>query len=162
MKSIVLAGGCFWGVEAYFKQLSGVKDTTVGYIDGKKAYPTYEEVCRGSGHAEAVEIVYDNQEISLKKVLDHLFNIIDPTLMNRQGPDIRVQYRSGIYNFDVHEEAMIKDYLTNVQKQYKKPLHVQVLKQATFYPAEAYHQDYLDKNKNGYCHVNLQSYKNVE
>lgn len=162
MKSIVLAGGCFWGVEAYFKQLDGVSDTTVGYIDGKKPYPTYEEVCRGSGHAEAVEIFYDETKIDLVKLLDHLFNIIDPTLYNRQGPDIGVQYRSGIYNFDLDEAKTIEEYLTNAQKNYQKPLRVQVLKQATFYPAEDYHQDYLDKNKNGYCHVNLSSYKNIE
>ncbi len=162
MKKIVLAGGCFWGVEAYFKQLDGVQDTTVGYIDGKKPYPTYEEVCHGSGHAEAVEVVYDETVLTLTKLLDHLFNIIDPTLINRQGPDIGVQYRSGIYNFDTTEKSVIEAYLRSQQQNYRKPLQVQVLDHATFYPAESYHQDYLDKNKNGYCHVNLHSYKNVK
>ena len=162
MKKIVLAGGCFWGVEAYYKQIPGVLDTTVGYIDGKKPYPSYEEVCSGSGHAEAVEIVYDDKEIPLEKLIEHLFNIIDPTLMNRQGPDIGVQYRSGIYNYDLHDEKVIEDFLNQQASNYTKPLRVQTLKFSTFFPAETYHQDYLDKNKNGYCHVNLSSFKNVK
>ena len=162
MKKIVVAGGCFWGVEAYYKQITGVLDTTVGYIDGKNPYPSYEEVCSGSGHAEAVEVVYDDKEISLEKLLEHLFNIIDPTLMNRQGPDIGVQYRSGIYNYDTHDEKVIENFLKHQTRNYKKPLRIQTLKFSTFYPAETYHQDYLDKNKNGYCHVNLSSFKNVK
>lgn len=161
VKSIVFAGGCFWGVEAYFKQLDGVTDTEVGYINGDGS-ATYQEVCAGSGHAEAVLIKYDEDRISLKKLLDHLFNIIDPTSINKQGNDRGVQYRTGIYNYHPEQYPFIMNYLNIRQKEYKKPLQLEVLNDLTFYPGEDYHQDYLDKNKNGYCHINLGSYTNVE
>jgi len=161
VKSIVFAGGCFWGVEAYFKQLEGVTDTEVGYINGPNQ-ATYQEVCAGSGHTEAVLIKYDEEHISLKKLLDHLFNIIDPTSINKQGNDRGVQYRTGIYNYVREQHAFITNYLNIRQKEYKKPLQLEVLDNLTFYPAEEYHQDYLEKNKNGYCHINLGSYTNVE
>lgn len=161
MKSIVLGGGCFWGVEAYFKQLEGVLDTEVGYINGN-GETTYKEVCEGSGHAEAVLLKYDEERISLKKILDHFFNIIDPTSINKQGPDVGVQYRTGIYNYLPEQLPFIENYLSVRQKEYAKPIQVECLSNLTFYPAEDYHQDYLDKNKNGYCHVKLDSYKNVE
>lgn len=160
MPNIILAGGCFWGVEAYFKQLEGVLDTEVGYI-GAAGQPTYEQVCSGSGHTEAVWIEYDEDVVSMKKLLDHLFHIIDPTSINRQGPDRGVQYRTGIYNYQPEDEAFLKDYLSVRQQEYKKPLTLELNSGWTFYPAEAYHQDYLDKNPNGYCHVNLSSYKDV-
>ncbi|MCK5761985.1 MAG: peptide-methionine (S)-S-oxide reductase MsrA, partial [Candidatus Izimaplasma sp.] len=98
MKTIVMAGGCFWGVEAYFKQLGGVTETCAGYINGE-GQPTYEQVCNYSGHAEAVMITYNEEIVSLKKLLDHFFNIVDPTSINRQGNDIGIQYRTGIYNY---------------------------------------------------------------
>jgi len=161
MKSIVFAGGCFWGVEAYFKQLEGVTDTEVGYINGPNKV-TYQEVCAGSGHTEAVLIKYDEQSISLKKLLDHLFNIIDPTSINKQGNDRGIQYRTGIYNYLPEQKAFITNYLNIRQKEYKKPLQLEVLNNLTFYPAEDYHQDYLEKNQNGYCHINLGSYTNVD
>lgn len=161
MKSIVFAGGCFWGVEAYFQQLDGVTDTEVGYINGP-GLTTYQEVCAGSGHAEAVLITYDEQRISLTKLLDHLFNIIDPTAINKQGNDRGVQYRTGIYNYEKEQYPLIINYLNTRQKEYKKPLQLEVVDNLTFYPAEDYHQDYLHKNKNGYCHIDLGSYTNVE
>lgn len=162
MKSIVVAGGCFWGVEAYFKLVQGVLDTEVGYIDGRKPYPTYEEVCSGAGHAEAVWIEYDENVVSLQTLLDHLFNIADPTLKNRQGPDIGVQYRTGLYNFSSEDQKNIDAYLASLAQKYPKKLHVDVKQTSTFYPAETYHQDYLDKNKNGYCHVNLSSVHRIK
>ena len=161
MKSIVLGGGCFWGVEAYFKQLDGVTDTEVGYINGN-GETNYKEVCKGSGHAEAVLIHYDEEMISLKKILDHFFNIIDPTSINKQGPDTGVQYRSGIYNYPVEQLPFIENYLNVRQKEFQKPLQIERATNLTFYSAEEEHQNYLDKNKNGYCHVNLASHKNVK
>jgi len=161
MKHIVFAGGCFWGVEAYFKMIDGVLDTDVGYI-GANGETSYEEVCNGSGHAEAVHITYDPEKVSLKKLLDHLFNIIDPTSINKQGNDIGIQYRSGIYNYLEEELAFIKSYITMRQKEYSKPIVLELATNLEFYSAEEYHQDYLAKNKNGYCHVNLSSHKNVE
>ena len=161
VKTIIFAGGCFWGVEAYFKQLPGVLDTEVGYIDGN-GETNYKEVCAGSGHAEAVLIRYEEEEISLKKLLDHLFNIIDPTSINKQGPDTGIQYRTGIYNYLPEQLPFIEQYLSFRQREFDKPFQLQIKDNLTFYPAEDYHQDYLDKNKNGYCHVDLGSYTNVE
>ena len=160
MNKIVFAGGCFWGVEAYFKQLTGVYKTEAGYIAGN-GETTYQEVCSGSGHAEAVLIEYNNEEIELNKLLDHLFNIIDPTSINKQGPDIGVQYRSGIYNYNDSELEIINTYFNKKQPQYKRPIAIELKTELPFFSAEEYHQDYLDKNKNGYCHVNLDSHKNV-
>ncbi|MFH5880793.1 peptide-methionine (S)-S-oxide reductase MsrA [Liberiplasma polymorphum] len=162
MKEIVLAGGCFWGVEAYFKLVNGVVDTRVGYIDGKKENPTYEEVCSGSGHAEAVWVQYDENTTSIKKLLDHYFNIVDPTMFNRQGPDIGVQYRSGIYNYNEAQKEEIDAYIESIKSNYNRPIIIAFKTDLPFYLAETYHQDYLDKNKNGYCHVNLSSVKNVK
>lgn len=161
MKSIVFAGGCFWGVEAYFKQLDGVTDTEVGYIDGEGA-TTYEAVCNASGHAEAVLINYDEEVISIKRLLDHLFNIIDPTSINKQGNDVGVQYRTGIYNYAPEQLPFIKNYLTVRQNEFSKPFQLNLKTDLIFFPAEDYHQDYLEKNKSGYCHVDLNSHKNVE
>lgn len=162
MATIVFAGGCFWGVEAYFKQVEGICDTTVGYIDGQKASPTYEEVCSGSGHAEAVKITYDQDKITLSKLLSHLFNIIDPTLFNRQGPDIGAQYRSGIYNYTTAQKREIDTFIKKVKAKYQKPLQLTFKTDMPFYIAEPYHQDYLDKNPSGYCHVNLSSVNKIK
>lgn len=161
MKTIIFAGGCFWGVEAYFKQLEGVTETEAGYINGD-GKATYKEVCEGNGYAEAVRIAFDENIISLKKLLDHLFNIIDPTSINKQGPDIGVQYRTGIYNYLPEQVPFIKNYIAFKQKEYTKPIAVELETNLVFFAAEAVHQDYLGKNKNGYCHVSLDSYKNVE
>lgn len=161
MKKIVLAGGCFWGVEAYFKQVDGVTDTTAVYADGPFKNPTYDQVCNASGHAEAVEIVYDEAKVSLKTLLDHFFNIVDPTMKNRQGPDIGTQYRTAIYPFNTDDLVFIDEYLEAVKANYDNPLHVEVKMNVPYDKAEDVHQDYLDKNKNGYCHVNLASVKNV-
>lgn len=161
MKTIIFAGGCFWGVEAYFKQLEGVIETEVGYINGD-GKATYEAVCKGNGYAEAVSITFDGQTTSFKKLLDHLFNIIDPTSINKQGPDIGVQYRTGIYNYLPEQLPFIKNYIGFRQKEFKKPIAIELDTNLVFYPAEANHQDYLGKNKNGYCHVSLDSYKNVK
>jgi peptide-methionine (S)-S-oxide reductase len=154
MNKLVLAGGCFWGVEAYFAQLKGVVKTRVGYIDGNKTNPTYEEVCNGRAtHAEAVELFYD--DLSLETILDHYFRIIDPTSLNKQGNDRGVQYRTGIYTSSVSELERIAKWITNKQKEYNKPIVVQLKPESPFYEAETYHQEYLKKNPNGYCHIDL-------
>lgn len=161
MTEIILAGGCFWGVEAYFKQLSGVLDTDVGYADGPFKSPTYEQVCHRSGHVEAVKIVFDESKVSFEKLLDHYFNIVDPTLKNRQGPDIGMQYRSGFYNLDSTLTKRLQAYLEEKQNAYDKPFHIEIKFDVSYDSAEDYHQDYLDKNPNGYCHINLASVNNV-
>lgn len=156
MKQIVLAGGCFWGVEAYFKRIKGIIKTKVGYTDGDTANPTYQAVCTGkTHHVEACEIFYDEQIISLEKILQHLFRIIDPTSLNKQGGDVGTQYRTGIYYEKTSDEQIIQSFLKQQQEKYKNKIVVEVKKQTKFYDAEAYHQDYLTKNPMGYCHVNL-------
>lgn len=158
MKIIYFAGGCFWGVEAYFKTLQGVMNTQVGYANGRTQHPSYEDVChRASGHAECVQVEYDETTISLKALLVAYFSIIDPTSLHRQGPDVGSQYRSGIYYADEQDTNCILDVMKDVQKAYKKPLVVEVVPLLQFYDAEEYHQDCLDKNSNGYCHINLQN-----
>ncbi len=142
MKKIVFAGGCFWGVQAYFKRIPGVLDSQVGYANGQGTNPGYQEVCRGqSGFAEAVALTYRQEEISLEDLIRHLFRIIDPTSLNRQGNDCGVQYRTGIYFLDPVEEAGIQKTLASLVKNYAKPLQVEVQALKNFYPAEHYHQD---------------------
>lgn len=156
MRKIWLAGGCFWGVEAYFQQLKGVIDTTVGYGQGSTENPTYQEVCTGNtNHTEVCEVVYDETALSLNKVLEHYFRIIDPTSLNRQGADRGMQYRTGIYYTDESDRPVITDFLYSMQTHYRNPIVVEVEPLRSFYPAEEYHQDYLQKNPQGYCHVNL-------
>lgn len=155
MKTIILAGGCFWGVEAYFSRIKGVLKTRVGYIDGVSDNPSYQEVCEGSGHAEAVYLEYDESLLSLEKVLKHFFRIIDPTQYNRQGHDIGKQYRSAIYYTEEVDRAFIVAFIDSIRSHYDKPIRTQVLMASTFYDAEEYHQKYLDKNPYGYCHVDL-------
>lgn len=156
MKKIILAGGCFWGVEAYFKRLKGVIKTRVGYTDGQTMNPTYQEVCTGmTQHVEACEIYYDEAIVSLESLLNHLFKIIDPTSRNKQGEDVGVQYRTGIYYEDDSLLPRIQDFIEKIQSQYVAPIVVEVKKETPFYDAEDYHQDYLTRNPQGYCHVNL-------
>lgn len=156
MKRIVLAGGCFWGVEAYFKQLKGVINTNAGYTNGNKENPKYEDLIRKEAtHAEAVEIYYDEAIISLRKILEHLFRIIDPTSLNKQGGDIGIQYRTGVYYQNDEDLIIINDFINEQNIKYDNKVVVEVLKENGFYLAEDYHQDYLDKNPTGYCHVNM-------
>lgn len=155
-KSIIVAGGCFWGVEAYYQRLKGVIKTQVGYANGNIANPTYEQVCSGvATHAEVVEIFYNENEISLNKILEHFFRMIDPFSLNKQGNDIGIQYRSGIYYKNNQDYEIINNFIINEQKKYHKKIMVEVLKLENYYQAENYHQDYLLKNPTGYCHINL-------
>lgn len=156
MKSIVLAGGCFWGVQAYFQRLDGVEMTKSGYANGTTLHPTYEEVCIGNtNHTEAVMIQYNEDKIHLENILDKFWAIIDPTLSNRQGNDIGTQYRTGIYYLDEEDLELILDSRNQLQSTLSKPIVTEIKPLEKFFEAEEYHQDYLKKNPNGYCHINL-------
>ena len=156
LRRTYLAGGCFWGVEAFMARVPGVADTTVGYANGRTANPTYEEVCRSdTGHAETVEVWYDPRQVSFEKLLSVFFTIIDPLSVNRQGGDIGTQYRTGVY-YETEEDKKIAAGLFAVeQKKYSSPIAVELEPISNFYAAEEYHQDYLEKNPGGYCHVDF-------
>lgn len=153
---IYLAGGCFWGTEEYFKQIDGVVDTEVGYANGKEGFthPTYDDVCRDdTGFAETVKVEYDAEKVSLGFLLRMYFFAIDPTTLNRQGNDQGTQYRTGIYYTNAKDAETIKKVYAEEEKKYTRKLQVEVLPLKNFYKAEEYHQDYLDKNPGGYCHI---------
>lgn len=154
MRTIYLAGGCFWGTQKFFDQFDGVKRTIVGYANGEKDNPSYEEVCNNSGHAETVKVDYDESVISTRQLLEYYFLTIDPTSVNRQGGDTGIQYRTGIYYEDERLVSDIKDAVAAEQKKFEVPLVVEVMPLQNFYTAEEYHQKYLDKNPGGYCHIN--------
>ncbi|MGB4437915.1 MAG: peptide-methionine (S)-S-oxide reductase MsrA [Sedimentibacter sp.] len=158
MKEIYLAGGCFWGLQAYFDLRKGIKQTTVGYANGNTENPTYEQVCTNkTGYAETVHIKYDENEITLSKILEYFWKVIDPTLMNRQGGDVGTQYRTGIYFVNEEDLTQIKESLGMEAEKYNKQIVTEVEKIKNFYAAEEYHQKYLEKNPNGYCHIDLNS-----
>lgn len=156
MKEIFFAGGCFWGVEEFFSRIDGVEDTEVGYANGITEDPDYKQVCTGTtGFAEACQIKYDPEVISLDTLLDKLFSVIDPTLIDRQGPDIGNQYRTGIYYLDEADRPVIEAYFEKVRSNYDLPIRTELEPLKNFYEAEEYHQDYLKKNPGGYCHIKL-------
>jgi len=162
-KEIWLAGGCFWGVEAYFQMLKGVISTSVGYAQGNGIKPTYEEVCTGkTGYAETVKIIYNDNEIKLNALLSHMFRFINPTSLNKQGADEGTQYRTGVYYSDKDDRACILAFINQQKEYYELPLVVEVEAIKNFFEAEDYHQDYLLKNPKGYCHVNLNLIKSSE
>lgn len=156
MKEIVLAGGCFWGIEAYFARIPGVQETKVGYVNGHTKNPTYHEVCTSeTGHTEACYIRFDEKIIVLESLLNRFWKIIDPTTENRQGPDIGSQYRTGIYYMDKEDLEVILKTFNEQQKGYERPIVTEIESLQCFYPAEEYHQKYLEKNPGGYCHIDL-------
>ena len=151
---IYFAGGCFWGVEHYFKQVRGVVETQAGYANGNRARPDYEEVCTGrTGFAETVRVTFDATQVDLDLLLQLYFKAIDPTSLNRQGGDAGSQYRTGIFFTDPQDEAKARQALDELAKQYEDPIVVELLPLKNFYAAEDYHQDYLDKHPDGYCHL---------
>ena len=153
-KEIYFAGGCFWGTEHFMKQIRGVLDTEAGYANGATAAPSYEEVCTGrTGHAETVRVLYDPATVSLETLMELYFQTIDPTSLNRQGGDRGTQYRTGIYYTDPADWKVIERALEELSRKYADPIEVENLPLRNFYPAEEYHQDYLDKNPGGYCHI---------
>ncbi len=154
MKTIYLAGGCFWGLQKFMDQFDGITETTVGYANGNTENPTYEEVkSQKSGHAETVKVEYDQSVISLNKILEKYYLVIDPTSVNKQGGDEGISYRTGIYYVDESDLPIIKEVSAAVQSRNKKPLAVEIEPLRNFYPAEEYHQKYLVKNPGGYCHI---------
>ncbi|MDR0287946.1 MAG: peptide-methionine (S)-S-oxide reductase MsrA [Clostridiales bacterium] len=156
LSKIVLAGGCFWGTQAYIRRVPGVAYTECGYANGHTKAPDYELVCTGTtGHAEAVLVKYDANRLPLKNLLSEYFKTINPTSKYRQGGDIGTQYRTGIYYSDPKDGPIIRMVVSDEQKNYDKPIVTEILPLQCFYRAEDYHQDYLEKNPNGYCHVNL-------
>ena len=161
-KKIYLAGGCFWGTDHLFSLVDGVVKTAAGYANGKVAYPSYEEVCTGrTGAAETVEVVYDDTKVGLTDLLSIYFRSIDPTTLNRQGNDIGTQYRTGIYYTDPADLPAIEAFVAAVQRRHTEPLAVEVGPLVNFYPAELYHQEYLYKNPQGYCHVDPALFEEV-
>jgi peptide methionine sulfoxide reductase msrA/msrB len=153
MNTIYLAGGCFWGLQKYLSLIAGVAVTEVGYANGKTAKPTYEQVCAGSGHAETVRVEYDDSVITLTRLLDLYADVIDPTSVNRQGGDFGIQYRTGVYYADEADRGIIAGWLVLLGESLTKPVAIELAPLENYYPAEEYHQNYLDKNPNGYCHI---------
>ena len=165
MKEIYLAGGCFWGTEHLFKQIDGVIDTATGFANGNPdapTNPTYEEVYTDqTGYAETVRIRYDETHIGLRFLLKIFFMSIDPTSLNQQGHDVGTRYRTGIYYTDSEDLPIINDVMAAQQSLHSQPLAVEVEPLHLFFPADDYHQDYLDKNPNGYCHLPLELFRMV-
>lgn len=153
MNRIYLAGGCFWGLQKFFDQFDGVVATEVGYANGPEKAPSYEEVCQNSGHAETLRIDYDEKVISLEKLLNYYFMVIDPISVNRQGNDIGIQYRTGVFYTDLAQLETIQKVYAQEEGEIGKPLAVVIEPLKNFFSAEEYHQKYLDKNPNGYCHI---------
>jgi peptide-methionine (S)-S-oxide reductase len=156
MAKATFAAGCFWGVEATFRALPGVTSTRVGYTGGNLANPTYKDVCTDrTGHAEAVEVEFDRTKISYEKLLDVFWENHDPTQLNRQGPDWGTQYRSAIFYHSPEQESAAKASKQELEKahRYSKPIVTQIVPATTFYEAEDYHQQYLEKRGLATCHI---------
>ncbi|MBR2737274.1 MAG: peptide-methionine (S)-S-oxide reductase MsrA [Lachnospiraceae bacterium] len=175
MKTIHLAGGCFWGLQQFLDQFDGVLATETGYANGPDRAPTYEEVCADSGHAETVRVEYDESRIGLAELLGRYFMVIDPFSMNRQGGDAGIQYRTGIYYTDEADLPVIREACARVEREAgsealkvdadvgaerggaagepARPLAVEICPLVNFFPAEEYHQKYLEKHPGGYCHI---------
>ena len=153
-KEIYLAGGCFWGTEHFFKQIEGVVETEVGFANGHTENPTYKEVYTDeTGYAETVRVDYNPEVVSLEFLLRMFFNAIDPVSLNKQGHDEGTRYRTGIYYTDAEDLPVINKVYAEEQQHYDQPLAVEKQPLERFYTAEEYHQDYLDKNPTGYCHL---------
>lgn len=162
-KKIYFAGGCFWGTEHLFSLVAGVVGTEVGYANSRVPYPEYKEVCSGqTGAAETVEVEYDDMEVSLTELLSIYFKSIDPTSLNRQGNDRGTQYRTGIYYVDRDDVPVIEAFVAAVERRSTEPIVVEVMPLENFYPAELYHQDYLEKNPGGYCHIDPALFEEVK
>ena len=162
LRDIYFAGGCFWGVEEYFSRIPGVSNVTVGYANGEKDNPTYQEVCSGkTGHAETVHVRYDPKRIDLRTLTEQFFKIINPVSVNRQGNDVGSQYRTGLYYVNGEDEKILASVMAEVSKKYDTPLAVELMPLKNYSLAEDYHQDYLKKNPGGYCHINFDSLKDL-
>ena len=162
LREIYFAGGCFWGVEEYFSRIPGVYDVVSGYANGNTEKPTYEGVCSNTtGFAETVRVRYDPAVVSLRILTGQYFKIIDPISVNRQGNDRGTQYRTGIFYTEEKDCASIQPLMNEIQNDYSEPLAVELAPLENFYPAEDYHQDYLQKNPGGYCHIDFSSLEDL-
>lgn len=154
MQKATFAAGCFWGVEAAFQKINGVVDTKVGYTGGNTKNPTYEQVCTDkTGHAEAIQLTYDPREITYEKLLEIFWDIHDPTLLNRQGPDVGSQYRSAIFYHNEEQREIAEKSRAKQQQKYDKKIATKISPAAEFYLAEEYHQKYFEKNKSASCRI---------
>ncbi len=154
MAITTFGAGCFWGVEAAFRQIQGVTSTAVGYLGGTVENPSYQDVCTGStGHAEVVQVEYDPAQIAYEDLLDVFWKCHDPTTLNRQGPDVGAQYRSSVFFHNPEQEAIALVSKEKVQGRFKRPIVTEITPASTFYPAEKYHQQYLEKRGQASCHL---------
>ncbi len=156
MEKATFGGGCFWGVEAAFRQIKGVISTQVGYMGGKMNNPTYEDVCTDeTGHAEVVEVTFDPEKVTYEQILEVFWTKHDPTQVDRQGPDVGTQYRSVVfYHNDKQKTAALKSKeALDKSKKFRKPIATKILPATTFYRAEEYHQQYLEKRGLSTCHI---------
>ncbi len=155
MERATFGGGCFWCIEAAFKQLDGVDSVTSGYAGGHTESPTYEEVCSGNtGHAEVIQVEYDPEALSYADLLEVFFTVHDPTQLNRQGPDVGSQYRSIVLAHDEDQHRQARAYIDTLEEEYEDSVVTELEELETFYEAEEYHQDYFEKNPNdAYCQM---------
>lgn len=162
MKEIYFAGGCFWGAQHLFEQVKGVKETETGFANGNSENPTYEEVYTDkTGFAETVRVVYDENIVSLRRLLDFFFMAIDPTSLNKQGEDEGTRYRTGVYASSEDDLAIVADFIVEKQKETDGEIVVEVELLRNYYPASEYHQHYLEKHPDGYCHLPWELFKKV-
>ncbi len=162
LHDIYFAGGCFWGVEEYFARIPGVYNVTSGFANGTTENPSYEDVIyRNTGHAETVHIQYDPGIVSLKTLSEQFFKIVNPISVNKQGNDVGTQYRSGIYYVDESDIPILESVFAEVQKKYSIPIVTELEPLDHYFLAEDYHQDYLAKNPNGYCHITFETLDEV-
>ncbi|HEY1976715.1 MAG TPA: peptide-methionine (S)-S-oxide reductase MsrA [Candidatus Baltobacteraceae bacterium] len=153
-QTATFAAGCFWGVEAAFRQVPGVVDAVSGYTGGRTDNPTYREVCgHTTGHAEAVEVTFDPQRVSFDQLLDAFWEIHDPTQLNRQGPDVGDQYRSAVFTHSPEQFAEATASRDRERSRHQRPIVTQIVPAARFWPAEEYHQRYFEKNGGAACHI---------
>lgn len=160
MRKIYLAGGCFWGIQGYFTRVAGVLESSVGYANSRIANPSYELVCSGiSGAVEALELVYDEGRLGLGEIVDRLLSIIDPSALNYQANDIGTQYRNGVYYLQKYssDEAVIKERVRAWEQRSGRKAVTEILPLQNFYLAESYHQNYLQANPHGYCHIDIEA-----
>ncbi len=154
MAITTFGAGCFWGVEAAFRQIQGVTSTAVGYLGGTVENPTYQDVCTGStGHAEVVQVEYDPAQIAYEDLLNVFWKCHDPTTLNRQGPDVGAQYRSAVFFHTPEQEAAAKVSKEKAQDRFKRPIVTEITPASAFYRAEEYHQQYLEKRGQASCHL---------
>ena len=162
METIYFAGGCFWGTEHFFQQIKGVERTQTGFANGNEDLPepTYEEVYTDkTGYAETVKVEFDREQVSLEFLVRLFFRAIDPLSLNQQGHDIGTRYRTGVYYVSEEQKPVIEAVFAEEQKKYSEPMQVELLPLKNYYPADEYHQQYLDKHPDGYCHLPMELFR---